>query len=100
MCLLWLTEHHNVNRTARSHITLRGLTMGRKKSKGVGEPAAEQTNGKDKGPTLAGAIQTALNTLGVEAETAKIRDWVQKNYPTLDVNAPSFQSTLSIKRKK
>src|SRR5829696_3637227 len=75
-----------------------GESMGRKKATAAPETTATQTNGK--AVTLAGAVETALSTLGAEAETAAIRQWVAANYPTVDINAPSFQSTLSAKRKK
>jgi hypothetical protein len=72
--------------------------MGRKKAAPAPEATATQTNGK--AVTLAGAVESALSTLGAEAETPAVRQWVSANYPTVDVNAPSFQSTLSVKRKK
>src|SRR5829696_6939104 len=75
-----------------------GESMGRKKATAAPETTATQTNGK--AVTLAGAVETALSTLGAEAETPAVKQWVAANYPTVDVNAPSFQSTLSVKRKK
>src|SRR5262249_12653434 len=44
-------------------------------------------------------IQSALQTIGVEAETGKVREWVRENCPGVNVGAASFQSTLSVKRK-
>src|SRR5262245_53939399 len=81
--------------------------MGRKKaSKPAGAapsaeptPAATQSNAKVEAPTLAGAIAHALKTLGAEAETVEVKNWIVQNYPGVDVNAPSWQSTLSVKRK-
>jgi hypothetical protein len=68
--------------------------MGRKKKQEV-----TQQNGNGSAPTLAGAIQSALQTIGVEAETGKVREWVRQNCPGVNVGAASFQSTLSVKRK-
>ena len=68
--------------------------MGRKKKQ-----EATQRNGNGSAPTLAGAIQSALQTIGVEAESDKVREWVRQNCPGVNVGAASFQSTLSVKRK-
>jgi hypothetical protein len=70
--------------------------MGRKKA----TPAPETSTTNEKTVTLAGAVEAALSTLGAEAETPAVKQWIAANRPTIDVTAPSFQSTLSIKRKK
>ena len=72
--------------------------MGKKK-KQEAAPEVPQVNGKQNGPTLAGAIQSALQTIGVDAETTKVREWVRRNCPGVNVEAASFGSTLSVKRK-
>src|SRR3954471_20581643 len=53
------------------------------------------------GVKLARAIRDALQSLGVEAETSAVRDWVVRTYPHLDeaVQKPTFSSTLSNQRK-
>src|SRR5262245_55612027 len=75
-----------------------GEPMGRKKRAAGPEAPAARANGKP--VTLAGAVEAALSALGPEAETPAVRQWITSNYPTIDVSAPSFQSTLSVKRKK
>jgi hypothetical protein len=64
--------------------------MGRKKIAAV-ESAA---------PTLSGAIVKALETIGTDATTAAVREWIGVHYPGVDTAASSFQTTLSVKRKK
>jgi hypothetical protein len=62
------------------------------------EAAAQHTNGSAP-TTLSGAIVKALETMGADAETPAVKEWITQNYPGFDVGAASFQSTLSLKRK-
>jgi hypothetical protein len=50
--------------------------------------------------TLSGAIVKALETIGTEAATAAVKEWIGAQYPGVDTAASSFQTTLSLKRKK
>jgi hypothetical protein len=51
-------------------------------------------------PTLSGAIVKALDTIGAEAATAAVKEWIGAQYPGVKTDVASFQSTLSVKRKK
>jgi hypothetical protein len=51
-------------------------------------------------PTLSGAIVKALETIGTDAATSAVKEWIGVQYPGVDLGASSFQTTLSLKRKK
>jgi hypothetical protein len=50
--------------------------------------------------TLSGVIVKALETIGTEATTAAVKEWIGVHYPGVKTDVASFQSTLSVKRKK
>jgi hypothetical protein len=50
--------------------------------------------------TLSGVIVKALETIGTEAATAAVKEWIGAQYPGVKTDVASFQSTLSVKRKK
>ena len=55
---------------------------------------------KSDAPTLSGAIVKALETIGTEAKTAAVKEWIGVQYPGVKTDVASFDSTLSVKRKK